>query len=449
MYRQYFSAKLIFRAKNYGGITNLDIFKELDTILAGNILRDRAINLALSKPWSPTSNDSQFNLSAECINAVVNGDENGINCILCHYFFPAESMKPCGKGYICHMCLLKNMHRANVCCICKKITLAGAPFDRLMIPTINILSSGNIANNLMYNTFKDDLYPFHSCLVHHHKFYIPRRIIPSLKDFLLKHEKHNATYIKHYQEVIQLLEKCYENYGKPICYGCMEHYSKTLLTQNYEFELAWLVLNWNSEMDKDFRDFVNGEHLSLVNDYKMRVKEAEMELRTLDRENLLKLKYHPEILSEFTERDWASLRSTKGFQTTTANIKRMALSAVKYSIKQFANIILEDLGLVGNENCVCEVDVNANGVDGLLIIPTDAKVSVSEEQISKLFEQIVLKREFRNYLSDNNFLTSSGITYTPYIDSYNIDLDDSDPENILIIINLTLGYRKEKPTNSI
>lgn len=52
-------------------------------------------------------------------------------------------------------------------------------------------------------------------------------------------------------------------------------------------------------------------------------------------------------------------------------------------------------------------------------------------------------------MSDSNFLTSNGITYTPYIDSYNIDFDDSDLENIVITVNVTLGYKKEKPTSSI
>lgn len=105
----------------------------------------------------------------------------------------------------------------------------------------------------------------------------------------------------------------------------------------------------------------------------------------------MELKYHSEILSEFTDRDFASIRSKKGFQTTAANIQRMTLSAVKYSILQFMNVILEDLGLIGNENCVYEVTVNSNGADALLIIPADSKLSVSEEHISELFEQIVIR----------------------------------------------------------
>lgn len=430
----------------------------MDSVLARTLLRERAVRIAENKLNKKYLSHQKYNLDS-LINTLINGDENGEKCAYCYHFFPEETMIKTRYGNMCYRCFLKNMPDLNTCCRCKTLTTDSSPAARLVIPVIRGRSGAkeSFESSLLFHTFEDNLYP---CLEMPGgtQFYIARSVLPDLKNFLLEHEKRNeACPPEDYEKVILFLEKCYEDYGQFVCPNCLEYYGhdwrSCLVTQNYSFELAWYTLNLlDGEKHKRFIDFVSHENIAYVEEHIVKEEEAKRELHALDRKNLLKLKYHPEILSEFTDRDFASIKSKKGFHTNMTNIKRMVSSALKYSIEQFKDILLVDLGIDSKgarEKSVFELNVNQDKVEALIIILADGEISISQKQASELFEAIVIRREFYNYLSDNNFLTSRGVIYTPYIDSYEMFFDDCDQENIIVIINMNLDYTKEKTSSTI
>ena len=421
----------------------MSIFKDLDIILAGNLLKDTAVKIATDRVATQKhygNPHSSYKIDKTLINALVNGDENGIECYYCHYTFPKDFVREENlyavngkvvRGYICKRCWFARMPTNPICGRCGKEITDDELLRTIAVPVIQ-QDYGYDDDDYVLNKVGDKLYQLENDP--NKIFYVPKKLIPKVKNLL---ESELASLF---------LDKCYEDYGQPVCGECEDYYkegwpSEWLKVSPYQLTLATDPICMDADCFSEYVKFL--EKQIRTDDMWWEVQFKNLHL--LDKDNFMKLKYHPDIISDFTQYDFESLQSRQGFRTATTNIQRMAHSAIKASIKQFASIVLGDLKLYPNEDYIFEYNDHANGAEALLIIPTRGKAKMSKKEATKLFEQIVVKREFRNYLSDKNFLTFRGVLYTPYIEDYNFGFDNSEPKTISININIHLGYRKEKP----